>query len=111
MGGKYVSDAAERAVRATVEVARRKGVSPSQVAIAWLLHQPGVTSPIIGARKLEHLADNMDAVNVDLSADDLATLDEASRTPLGFPHDFILEADANITGGATILPPPQGRLV
>ena len=47
----------------------------------------------------------------DMLTNRLGSLDEASRTPLGFPHDFILEADANITGGATILPPPQGRLV
>lgn len=111
MGGKYASERAERAARATVEVAKRKGVSPSQVALAWLLHQPGVTSPIIGARKLEHLTDNLDAVNVDLTADDLATLEEATKIELGFPHDFLVMADANITGNTTIHPPPQGRLV
>lgn len=110
MGGKYINDHAAACAKATVEVAQRKGVSPSQVAIAWLLHQPGVTSPIIGARKLDHLTDNLDSVNVDLTSDDLATLDEASKISLGFPHEFLQQADSNTVAQRHVEPPPQGRL-
>jgi aryl-alcohol dehydrogenase-like predicted oxidoreductase len=111
MGRKYVSEPAQAAARATVEVAKAKGVSASRVALAWLLHQPGVTSPIIGARKTGHLEDNLDAVSVDLSADELAKLDEATAIEPGFPHDFLTTVDAMITANATVEPPPQGRLV
>ena len=107
---KYRTDAADKAARACVEVAKQKDVSPSQVALAWLLHQPGVTSPIIGARSLEHLNDNLDAVSVDLSSDDLAKLDEATKIEPGFPHEFLTGADKNITGETTV-DAPHGRLV
>ena len=110
LGGKYTSDRAVAAAKATVEVAEAKDVSPSQVALAWLLHQPGVTSPIIGARTLEHLNDNLDAVSVDLSSDDLAKLDAATKIEPGFPHEFLTGADKNITGETTI-DAPHGRLV
>lgn len=110
MAGKYTNDHVTACAKATVEVAKRKGVSPSQVALAWLLHQPGVTSPIIGARKLDHLTDNLDSLNVDLTSDDLATLDEASRVSLGFPHDFLQDVDANMVAQRHVEPPPQGRL-
>ena len=110
MGGKYADEKAMTAARATVAVAKSKGVSPSQVALAWLLHQPAVTAPIVGARKLEHLNDNLDAVNVDLSADDLKKLEDATKVEPGFPHDFLTEVDQMITGGLTI-DAPHGRLV
>ena len=108
---KYQNDRVTKIAQATVDVAKSKGVSPSQVAIAWLLHQPGVTSPIIGARTMDHLKDNLDAVSVDLTADDLAKLDEVSKVEPGFPHDFLAGVDPMITGKTTIVPPPQGRLV
>ena len=110
MSGKYRSDAAAKAARATVDVAKAKGVSPSQIALAWLLHQPGVTAPIIGARKLSHLEDNLDSVNVELTADDLAKLDEATKVSLGFPHEFLQVAEPHFNGGATIHK-RHGRLV
>jgi aryl-alcohol dehydrogenase-like predicted oxidoreductase len=110
LGGKYVSDRAEQAARAVVEIAKQKDVSPSRIALAWLLHQPGVTSPIIGARKTSHLDDNIEAVSVDLSADELQKLDEATRLEPGFPHDFLAEVDSMVTGGATV-DAPHGRLV
>ena len=53
-------------------------VSPARVALAWLLHQDGVTSVIVGARKQEQLEDNLAAVDLDLSADDLLRLEEMS---------------------------------
>ena len=58
------------------EVAGERGLPPAQVALAWLLHRPGVTSPIVGATKPGHLADALAAAEVALSADELARLEE-----------------------------------
>ena len=66
-------------------IAQVHGVSVAQVALAWLLHQPQVTSVIIGAKRPEQLADNLAATQVVLSAVELATLDEVSRLPAEYP--------------------------
>jgi aryl-alcohol dehydrogenase-like predicted oxidoreductase len=73
----------------TVEVAKEVGCSPAQVALRWLLEKPGVTSPILGARTVEQLEDNLGALDVTLSDEQMARLDEVSAITLGFPHDFI----------------------
>jgi aryl-alcohol dehydrogenase-like predicted oxidoreductase len=67
------------------EIAAGKGVSVAQIALAWLLHQPVVTSIIIGAKKQEQLQDNLKAVDVTLSADELARLDEVSKLAPEYP--------------------------
>jgi aryl-alcohol dehydrogenase-like predicted oxidoreductase len=67
------------------EIAAKRGVSVAQVALAWLLHQPRVTSVIIGARKAEQLADQIGATAVALAADELQRLDEVSRLPSEYP--------------------------
>ena len=67
------------------QIAGRRGVSVAQVALAWLLHQPQVTSVIIGARKAEQLADNIGATKVALGADELKRLDAVSRLPSEYP--------------------------
>jgi aryl-alcohol dehydrogenase-like predicted oxidoreductase len=66
-------------------IAQAHGVSVAQVALAWLLHQPQVTSVIIGAKRPEQLADNLAATQVVLSAAELAALDEVSRLPAEYP--------------------------
>jgi 1-deoxyxylulose-5-phosphate synthase len=58
------------------EVASARGVSNAQVALAWLLHKPGVTAPIVGASKLEHIDDAVAAEQFSLSADEIARLEE-----------------------------------
>lgn len=58
------------------ELAGQRGVSPAQIALAWLLHQPGVTSPIIGASKMHHLEEAIPAMEIQLSADELKFLEE-----------------------------------
>jgi aryl-alcohol dehydrogenase-like predicted oxidoreductase len=57
------------------ELARGKGVTPSQLALAWCAHQPGVTSPIIGPRTMEHLEEHLGALAITLDAGDHAALD------------------------------------
>jgi aryl-alcohol dehydrogenase-like predicted oxidoreductase len=58
------------------EVAAAKGLPPAQVALAWLLHKPGVTAPIVGATKPGHLEDALRAVDVVLTPEDIARLEE-----------------------------------
>jgi aryl-alcohol dehydrogenase-like predicted oxidoreductase len=66
-------------------IAQARGVSVAQIALAWLLHQPVVTSVIVGAKKPEQLTDNIAATNVKLTGEELAKLDEASRLPPEYP--------------------------
>ena len=60
----------------------------AQVALAWLRYRPVPVIPIIGARKLSQLKDNLASFDLTLSADQMKTLDEASRIELGFPYDI-----------------------
>lgn len=66
-------------------IADNRGVSVAQVALAWVLANAAVTSVIIGARKMEQLEDNLGAVALELTADELVKLDEVSRLPLAYP--------------------------
>ncbi len=66
-------------------IADAHGVSVARIALAWLLHQPVVTSVIIGAKTPEQLADNLAAVDVKLDAEQLAALDVPSRLPPEYP--------------------------
>lgn len=59
------------------EVARERDVPPAQVALAWLLHKPGVTAPILGATQLSHLEDALAAAELTLSAVELLRLEES----------------------------------
>lgn len=63
-------------VERVAEVAAERGVAPAQVALAWLLHRPGVTAPIVGATKLTHLEDAVAAEQLSLSSDEMARLEE-----------------------------------
>jgi aryl-alcohol dehydrogenase-like predicted oxidoreductase len=72
-------------VDAMQEIATSKMASVAQVALAWLLHQPFVTSVIIGARKTAQLADNLGAVELKLHADEMKKLDEVSKLSPEYP--------------------------
>jgi aryl-alcohol dehydrogenase-like predicted oxidoreductase len=63
-------------VERVASVASERGVAMASVALAWLLHKPGVTAPIVGATKQEHLADALSAVSLSLSEDEIASLEE-----------------------------------
>ena len=66
-------------------IATRKKASVPQVALAWLLHQPFVTSIIIGAKKAAQLKDNLGSIDVTLDAEQLKQLDEVSRLAPEYP--------------------------
>jgi 1-deoxyxylulose-5-phosphate synthase len=72
----YVPDVDFDVVDRVVEVAGARSVHAAQVALAWLLHKPGVTSPIVGATKAEHLEDALAAEELALSPDEIARLEE-----------------------------------
>ena len=80
-----IRDRAHDCIDAMRPIAQARSVSVAQIALAWLLHQPQVTSVIVGARRPEQLADNLAATQVKLSADDLRALDEVSRLPAEYP--------------------------
>ncbi|WP_116951584.1 aldo/keto reductase [Jiangella endophytica] len=80
---------ADAVVRAVVEIARDGGWTPARVAIAWLLSRPGDVVPIVGATSEAQLTDSLGAPGVRLPEEALARLDELSRVPRGFPHDFL----------------------
>ena len=69
-------------IETLVEVGAHHGVSAARVALAYLLRKPGVTSLIIAARNEEQLADNLEAVNLNLSDDEMQTLDAISAPPM-----------------------------
>lgn len=66
------------------KMANGKGVKPAQIALAWLLHQDGVTAPIIGASKMHHLDEAVEALEISLSDNELADLEEGYR-----PHPVL----------------------
>ena len=70
------------------KVAAEVGKTPAQVALNWVLHRPGVTAPILGARTVAQLEDNLGAAGWQLDASHVETLDRASRKPLPYPHDM-----------------------
>jgi 1-deoxyxylulose-5-phosphate synthase len=72
----YVPELDFQVVDRAAEVAAARGVPAAQVALAWLLHKPAVTAPIVGATKLEHLDDALAAGELSLDPDELARLEE-----------------------------------
>lgn len=72
-----------------IEVADEIGCTPSQVAISWTRQQRGVMVPLIGARNVKQLKDNLGSLDVVLTDEQEARLEEVSRVRFGFPHDFL----------------------
>src|SRR5262249_50945151 len=83
------SDARKEAIaREVVAVARESGHSPAQVALAWLRQRPQPVIPIIGARKLAQVKDNLACTDVKLTPAQIGRLDAVSKIELGFPLDM-----------------------
>ncbi|HYM33598.1 MAG TPA: aldo/keto reductase [Candidatus Cybelea sp.] len=72
----YYQDDDFKVVERVGEIAGKRGVSNAQVALAWLLHQPGVTSPIVGASKLQHLEEAVKALDIKLSPEEIKSLNQ-----------------------------------
>jgi len=78
-------DKAYDLVDVLAELAKQHNATIAQVALAWVRHQPGVTSTIIGAKTVKQLQDNIQSAKVQLSADDLQKIDAVSPLPLQYP--------------------------
>jgi aryl-alcohol dehydrogenase-like predicted oxidoreductase len=85
-----------------LRIARELGTTPSAVALAWVQTQPGVTSTIIGARRLDQLDQNLAALDVKLDAAQAAALDRVSKPALNFPAGFLAFAPSFMHAGATV---------
>ncbi|MEH2213292.1 aldo/keto reductase [Nostoc sp.] len=72
----YYQNSDFQIVDRVVELAQKRGVKPAQIALAWLLHQPGVTAPIVGASKIEHLKEAVEALDLKLSDQERKFLEE-----------------------------------
>jgi aryl-alcohol dehydrogenase-like predicted oxidoreductase len=86
------------------KVASEVQKSPAQVALAWLLSKPTVTSVLLGASKLAQLENNLGALNSHLSPDQIKRLDEVSRVEMGFPHAILANPTIKrtIAGGVEV---------
>jgi aryl-alcohol dehydrogenase-like predicted oxidoreductase len=73
-------------VETLVSIAENRNISAAQVALAWLLGRPAVTSVIIGGRTEAHLADNLDAADLKLTPEELTSLDQVSMLPVLYPY-------------------------
>jgi len=87
-GFATVDPASDAVVREVAVVAKEQGVSPAQIALAWLRTRSAAVIPIIGASKLAQFEDNLRSLNVTLSPEHRDRLDKVSAVPLGFPYDF-----------------------
>lgn len=83
---RYLQDPNEPIADAVQKVAEARGVPMAQVALAWVLRNPVVTAPIVGPTKQHHLADAVAALDIELTDDEVSTLEEpyTVRMPTGF---------------------------
>jgi aryl-alcohol dehydrogenase-like predicted oxidoreductase len=81
------------------EIAREIGCSPAQVALNWIRQKESNVIPVVGARKLEHIKDNLGCLDFTLTGEQMAELNEVSETPLGFPHEALSKITNSVYGG------------
>jgi len=94
-----VTERSVRIAETVLQVAKETGRTASQVALAWVRRQPfGAIVPILGAKTVAQLQDNLGSLDITLGPEHLARLDEASKIDLGFPHDFLVQARSYIFG-------------
>jgi aryl-alcohol dehydrogenase-like predicted oxidoreductase len=103
----YDQDKLYDTVEVLVRIAADHGVSAAQVALAWALGRPGITSLVIGARTSEQLADNLAAAELTLNDTERAELDKASAMPLLYPywHQIRTSTDRLSAADLTLLAP------
>ena len=89
IGPMFLNDRNFDVAETAQQVAAEVGATSAQVALAWLLSRPGIVIPIVGTRRESQIRDNLGALDIELSDDQLGRLDEVSKIDLGFPHEFI----------------------
>ncbi len=80
----YYQDSDFTVVERVTSIAKKRGVPNMQIALAWVLQQPGVTSPIVGASKMQHLEEAVGALQVKLDAEEFKALAEPYK-----PHPIL----------------------
>jgi aryl-alcohol dehydrogenase-like predicted oxidoreductase len=85
-----------------IAIGKELQASPASVALAWVQGRPGVASTIIGARRMDQLEQNLAALDLRLSADQIARLDKLSKPALGFPMQFMNAASMYSHGGTMV---------
>ncbi|MEO8801102.1 MAG: aldo/keto reductase, partial [Polyangiaceae bacterium] len=98
----YLDDKTFDLLDALEAIAKTHGKSVAQIALAWVQGRPGVTSTIIGARTIEQLDDNLGALDVTLTTDEIASLDKLTKPSFGFPLDMLAMVPSFAFGGTTI---------
>jgi len=98
----YLDDRTFDLLDLMASIAKAHGSTVARVALAWVQGRSGVASTIIGARTLEQLDDNLGALEVKLSAEQVASLEQASKPSLPFPADMLASVPAFAFGGTTI---------
>ncbi|MBL8133230.1 MAG: aldo/keto reductase [Anaerolineae bacterium] len=88
----YASERTWTVIDTLISVGEALGKTPAQVALNWVKDRPGVTAPIIGARRMEQLQDNLGAVSWTIPAELRARLDEVAAVTPPYPYDFISRA-------------------
>ena len=83
----YYADSDFDVVDRVVEIAKRRGVAPAQIALAWILHKPGVTAPIVGASKMEQLEQAISAAEIKLSDEEMKSLEKPYRPHATLGHN------------------------
>lgn len=87
----YANERTWQVIDQTVAIAKEVQKTPAQVALNWLLQKPVVTAPIIGARCLSHLEDNLGATGWSLTVDQVTSLDRAGNIPLPYPYESLVQ--------------------
>jgi aryl-alcohol dehydrogenase-like predicted oxidoreductase len=88
-------------------IARAHNCSPARISIAWLLSKPVVSSVIIGAKRIEQLHDNIAAVDIKLTAEEIKQLDEVSALPPEYPGWMLpFQSSNRLEPGARRIPNP-----
>jgi aryl-alcohol dehydrogenase-like predicted oxidoreductase len=101
-GPRNAQERTWKVIEAAGAIAKKRGVSEAQVALAWLAAQPAVTSVLLGARKRDQLADNLAAANLKLTGEELTRLSEVSKPEMAdYPYGAggIAQRNRKIEGG------------
>nr|HEX4316301.1 aldo/keto reductase [Kofleriaceae bacterium] len=99
---RSLDDRAYTIVDELEKVAKQLDTTAARVAVAWAMARPGVAAPIIGARTMQQLDDNLGAADVTLAKEHVAALDAVSKPQLPFPANMVGMAPVVLNGGATI---------
>ena len=88
---RYNNEATWKTIDELLAVAEQAGKTPAQTALRWLLQNPVVTAPILGARSMEQLNDNLGSIGWVLSGEQMRRLDAGSALPVSYPYDDAAE--------------------